>query len=117
MTESKVVDAWAILDWSLDEAAAPAVESFIREADADNLHLLMSWINVGEVYYIISKRHGRERAADFLDRLPSLLIRVVLPDEDAILGAAEVKAAHPVSYSLRDLTGPIGKRQRHHRRR
>jgi predicted nucleic acid-binding protein len=99
MTESKVVDAWAMIVWLLDQPAAPAVDSLIQEADAGNLHLLMSWINVGEVYYIIAKRHGRDRAADFLDRLPSLPIRVVLPDEDAILAAAEVKASHPVSYS------------------
>jgi hypothetical protein len=47
MTESKVVDAWAIIAWVLDQAAAPAVESFLQEAE---LHLLMSWINVGDVF-------------------------------------------------------------------
>src|SRR5450759_4977928 len=99
MPASKVVDAWAMIAWLLDQAAAPAVESFIQEADAGNLQLLMSWMNVGEVYYIISKRHGSERAAEFLSRLPSLPIRLVLPDEDGILAAAEVKAAHPVSFS------------------
>ena len=99
MPGSKVVDAWAMIAWLLDQAAAPAVESFLQEADAGNLHLLMSWINAGEVYYIISKRHGQERAADFLKRLPSLPIRLVLPDEDGILAAADVKAGHPVSYS------------------
>jgi PIN domain len=31
--------------------------------------------------------------------LPSLPIRLVLPDEDGILAAAAIKAAHPVSYS------------------
>lgn len=99
MPESKVVDAWAIIVWLLDQPAAPAVESLIQEADAGNVHLLMSWLNVGEVFYIISKRHGPERAADFLDRLPSLPIRLVLPDEDGILAAAAIKAAYPVSYS------------------
>jgi predicted nucleic acid-binding protein len=99
MPASKVVDAWAMIAWLLDQAAAPAVESFIQEAAAGNLQLLMSWMNVGEVYYIISKRHGSERAAEFLSRLPSLPIRLVLPDEDGILAAAEVKAAHPVSFS------------------
>jgi predicted nucleic acid-binding protein len=98
MPASKVVDAWAMIAWLLDQAAAPAVESFIQEAAAGNLQLLMSWMNVGEVYYIISKRHGSERAAEFLSRLPSLPIRLVLPDEDGILAAAEVKAAHPVSF-------------------
>jgi predicted nucleic acid-binding protein len=99
MTKSKVVDAWAMIAWPLDQGAARTVESFLQEADAGKLHLFMSWINVGEVYYVISKRHGHESAADFLDRLPSLPIRVVLPAEDAILAAAKVKAAHPVSYS------------------
>jgi predicted nucleic acid-binding protein len=99
MPETKVVDSWAIIVWLLDQPAAAAVEAFIQEADEGNLHLIMSWVNVGEVFYIISRRHGQERAADFIDRLPSLPIRLVLPDEDAILGAAAIKAAHPVSYS------------------
>jgi ribonuclease VapC len=99
MPDSKVIDAWAVITWLLDQPAALAVEAFLQEADAGNLQLSMSWMNVGEVYYIICKRHGHERAVDFLDRLPSLPIRVVLPDEDAIVAAAEVKAAHPVSYS------------------
>ncbi len=58
----------------------------------------MSWMNVGEVYYIIAKRYGRERAKQFLNRLPFLPIRLVLPDEKGILAAAEVKASHPVSF-------------------
>jgi len=99
MPACKVVDAWAMLAWLLDQAAAPAVESFFQQADAGDLQLVMSWINVGEVYYIISRRHGPERAADFLNRLPSLPIRLVLPDEDGILAAAEVKARHPISFS------------------
>jgi len=75
------------------------VESFIEAADAGNLKLVMSWMNVGEVYYIISKRHGRDSAEEFLSRLPSLPIRLVLPDQDGILAAARVKAAHPVAFS------------------
>ena len=98
MPDSKVVDAWALLAWLLDQPASSAVESCLQEADAGKLNLLMSWMNVGEVYYIIAKRYGRERAKQFLDRLPSLPIRLVLPDENGILAAAEVKASHPVSY-------------------
>ena len=56
-------------------------------------------MNVGEVYYIISKRHGAQWAEEFLNRLPSLPIRLVLPDENGILAAAKVKAAHRVAFS------------------
>jgi predicted nucleic acid-binding protein len=97
--ETKIMDAWALIAWLLDQDAASTVESLIQKADTGKLHLLMSWMNAGEVFYIISKRHGRERAADFLMRLPSLPIRLVLPDESGVLAAAKVKASHPVSYS------------------
>jgi predicted nucleic acid-binding protein len=88
-----------MIAWLLDQAAAPSVESLFQEADAGNLRLLMSWMNVGEVYYIISKRYGPEGATRFLERLPSLPIRLVLPDESGILAAANAKARHAVSYS------------------
>jgi predicted nucleic acid-binding protein len=96
---SKVVDAWAMITWLLDQANAAAVESFIQAADAGRINLVMSWMNVGEVYYIIFKRHGRDPAKEFLSRLPSLPIRLVLPDQDGILAAAKVKATHPVAFS------------------
>jgi predicted nucleic acid-binding protein len=46
-----------------------------------------------------SQCHGRESAEEFLNRLPSLPIRLVLPDEVGILAAAEVKAANRVAFS------------------
>jgi predicted nucleic acid-binding protein len=98
MPAAKVIDSWAMIAWLLDQAAAPAVESLLREADAGKLELLMSWINVAEVYYIAAKRHGLQRAEEFLSRIPSLPIRVVLPDEDGIMAAARIKAAHPVAF-------------------
>jgi len=45
------------------------------------------------------KRHGRDSAEAFLDRLPYLPIRLMLPDQDGIPAAAKVKATHPVAFS------------------
>jgi hypothetical protein len=42
MPESKVIDAWAMIAWLLDQTAAPVVELFLQEADAGNLNLVMS---------------------------------------------------------------------------
>jgi hypothetical protein len=36
-----------MIAWLLDQEAAPSVEAIMQEADAGNLQLLMSWINVG----------------------------------------------------------------------
>ena len=99
MPESiKVVDSWAMVAWVQDEPAASTVESFLQEADSGNIELVMSWLNVAETFYILAKRKSPQLAEEFLSRLPSLPIRIVLPDEDAIMVAARIKAAHPVAF-------------------
>jgi predicted nucleic acid-binding protein len=96
---TKVVDSWAMIAWLLDQGAASKVEAIFQDADDGKLQLLMSWINVGEVYYIAAKRYGREKAERFLLRLPSLPIRVVLPDETDIIEAARLKGSHRLAYA------------------
>jgi uncharacterized protein len=95
---SKVVDSWAMVAWIRDEPAASRVEVFLRAAFAGQVELLMSWINVAETFYILAKRDNPGVAEEFLIRLPSLPIRVVLPNEDDIMEAARVKAAHAVAF-------------------
>ncbi len=95
---SKVVDSWALVAWIRDEPAASQVEVFIREAVAGRVELVMSLINVAETFYILAKRDNLGVAEEFLTRLPSLPIRVVSPNEDDIMSAARVKAAHPVAF-------------------
>lgn len=58
----------------------------------------MSWLNVAETYYILAKRDSPVVADEFLARLPSLPIRTVLPDEESIMAAARIKAAHRVAF-------------------
>jgi len=95
---TKVVDSWAMVAWVQDELAAPIVESFLQDADSGNIQLLMSWLNVAETFYILAKRKNPKIAEEFLVRLPSLPIRIVLPDEKSIMRAARVKAAHTVAF-------------------
>jgi predicted nucleic acid-binding protein len=94
----RVVDSWAIVAWIRDESAAEAVERFLQEAEAGRCQLAMSWINVAETFYILAKRDSPEVAQAFLTRLPSLPLRVVLPNEEGIMAAARIKAAHPVAF-------------------
>jgi uncharacterized protein len=95
---TKVVDSWPVVAWLLSQSAAAAVESYLQRADAGEMNLVMSWVNVGEVFYIVAKRHGVQRANEFLSRLPSLPIRLVLPDEDGILAAARIKAGYALAF-------------------
>jgi uncharacterized protein len=100
MPDSKVVDAWALLAWLRDERpAADSVRATLQEADEGNLRLSMSWINVGEVYYMLARKHDSKTAEIFLTRLPSLPIRLVLPDEEQIVAAAKLKSTYRISYA------------------
>ena len=59
----------------------------------------MSWINAGEVYYMLARKHDAKTAEEFLIRLPSLPIRLVLPEEEDIIAAAKLKSAYRISYA------------------
>lgn len=96
---SVVLDSWAVIAWIREEAAASRVDNIIRQADADGLPMWMSWINAGEVYYMLVRKHGAPAADEFLTRLPSLPLRLDLPDEGAVIEAAKLKAARRLSYA------------------
>jgi predicted nucleic acid-binding protein len=100
MPGSKVIDAWALLAWVRDEQpAAESVRDSLQRAEEGSLQLSMSWVNAGEVYYMLARKHDPKTAEEFLTRLPSLPIRFVLPDEDDILAAARLKATRRISYA------------------
>ncbi len=100
MPDSKVVDAWALLAWVRDEQpAANHVKGCLLQAEEGSIQLFMSWINAGEVYYMLARKHDTKTAEEFLTRLPSLPIQLVLPDEEDIIAAAKLKSAHRLSYA------------------
>jgi predicted nucleic acid-binding protein len=96
---SKVVDSWALLAWLRDEKPAAYVRNVLQQAEAGDIQLLMSWINAGEVYYMLARKHNTPIAEEFLTRLPSLPIRLVKPDEGAVIAAARLKSMHKISHA------------------
>jgi predicted nucleic acid-binding protein len=96
--EFKVIDSWAMVAWIQDEPAAQAIERFFDEAESGGLRLSMSILNVGETFYILAKRKSMAIAEQFLQELPAMPIRVVVPDAAGILAAARIKATHAVAY-------------------
>ena len=70
-----------------------------QQAQRRRLDLAMSWINLGEVYYLLAKRHGGAHADQFLSDLALIPLRPVVPDERTIIGAARWKSQFPISYA------------------
>ncbi len=99
MIVSVVFDSWPLLAWIRNEASASRVDELLDQAERGELLLSMSWINAGEVFYMLVRKHSQKVADEFLTRLPSLPIRLVLPDELAVLESAKLKASRRISYA------------------
>jgi predicted nucleic acid-binding protein len=97
--ESLVFDAWAIVAWLNEEPPAPKVRHLLEEAEKGNVEVYMSLVNAGEVFYITAKKEGLLRAKEIIRELLDSPITFVLPSEEQIWKAAEVKARFPLSYA------------------
>jgi predicted nucleic acid-binding protein len=91
LTES--LDSWAVLSWlGGDEPAAARVEAAMPSRP------VMSWINLGEVAYIVERRAGVDRARRVVRDLRPRL-KMDLPSEARVLEAAHLKAGYAMAYA------------------
>ena len=82
MTAS-VLDSWAMIGWLQGEEPARAkVRDLLDEASRGETRVGISLINVGEVFYLMAKRHGAAPAERFLSDLAMMPIQALLPIED-----------------------------------
>lgn len=88
------LDSWAVLAWlDGDEPAAAAVAKALeRERPA------MSWINLVEVSYRLTRDHGRDEAERVISDLRSQ-INEDLPGVSAMRAVASLKAEHPIALA------------------
>ena len=59
---------------------------------------LMSWINLGEVHYVLRRLHGEDAATETVRDLRDV-IDARLPDERLVVDAARIKADQPMAYA------------------
>lgn len=89
-----VLDSWALLAYlEDDEPAAGTVEELLRAERP-----IVSWINLGEVFYVIHRRHGHHAATQTVRDIRGITTPD-LPTEGRILQAARIKAGHPMAYA------------------
>jgi len=89
-----VLDSWAVLRFLEDsDPVASAVSDLL-----DRQRPVMSWINLGEVHYVLRRLHGEEAAAETVRDIRDV-IDVRLADERLVIDAARIKADHPMAYA------------------
>jgi len=97
--KSIVLDSWAIMAYVLNEPAAEQVADIIANAREDNARLLMSVINVGEVWYSLRRRSSARNADEAMGALRSIGIEFIDADWPQTQIAAQFKSRGGISYA------------------
>jgi predicted nucleic acid-binding protein len=89
-----VLDSWAVLAYLHERMPASALVADLLEHEQP----VMSWINLGEVFYVLCRATDENRARTAVRDLRDVL-SAELPDETLVLRAAGLKAARPMAYA------------------
>jgi uncharacterized protein len=98
--KTRVLDSWAILEWiNGRNPAGTFVDALLAEGEEGKARLLMSAINVGEVYYFLRKSQGQNLAEFWRESSRGLPVNIDVPTAEDIWAAASLKALFPISYA------------------
>ena len=99
MSESLVLDSFALVSLFHKEAGWQKVQAALYAQEKAPARALLNWINWGEFFYIVKRRVGGPRADEALRLLEQLPIDLVPVDQPLVKAAAEIKSQHAVSYA------------------
>jgi predicted nucleic acid-binding protein len=99
VSERIVLDSFALISLLNKEAGWQIVQKSLYDLQAKGEKALLSWINWGEVYYVIARRAGRAKAVETIQLLEQLPIKLEDVDLQLVRSAAEVKCDYAVSYA------------------
>jgi len=81
------------------QPAGDLVQKLLTKAEHGKIRLLMSAINVGEVYYFLRKRHSEALAESWRESSRTLPATIEVPTDDDIWDAATLKSRFPIAYA------------------
>ena len=94
-----ILDSYALLAYFQGEHGGEQIRKILKEASTGQAQVSLSVINLGEIYYIISRRRGEESARSIVEDMALLPIELLAATTERILHAASIKARYCVSYA------------------
>jgi len=91
-----VLDSWAIMAYLEDEPSAERIADLISDAHDDGVPLLMSVVNAGEIWYIITRRTNAAEA----NRTIALLQQIGIKFVDANWLLTKIAAGYKVKGNI-----------------
>jgi predicted nucleic acid-binding protein len=87
-----VLDSWAILRYLEDAGPTASMVADLLEHERP----IVSWINLGEVFYVVRRVQGEDAASQTVRDLRQVIVPEV-PSPARVIEAARIKAEHPMA--------------------
>jgi len=94
-----VLDSFALLAYLGGEPGQEQVKEILAGAERGEAEVYLCLVNLGEVIYITERKLGLAEAQRALAAIEQLPIQVIEANRELTLGAAHIKASHPLSFS------------------
>ena len=95
---TRVIDSYALMAFFEDEPGADLVRDLILKAEENKVNLLISVVNLGEVWYSIARTTSPEVADQYIGEIDGMAIEVVDADWQLTRQAAIFKVNANISY-------------------
>jgi len=96
---TRALDASALIAYLEKEPGYEKIkDAFVRAAEAEK-RLLMSVVNWGEVYYILIKEYGLEKAHEVISLIETFPLDIIPDDKETAMQAARYKALKKLPYA------------------
>jgi ribonuclease VapC len=94
----KVLDSFALMAFLMDEPGAVAVNDLLLQAMRNEIQLLITVVNLGEVYYSIARGSSHAIAEQMIIQFLELSIETIPVDWEITRQATILKADIPIAY-------------------
>lgn len=94
-----VFDSFALIALFRQEKGYELVRDLLVKMANDESEGYISAVNVGEIYYMISRKSNTKSAETAIAAVRQMPITIVEPDLKICLDAAAIKAKHSLSYA------------------
>jgi len=88
-----LLDSYALLAYFQAEPAGAAVRNILKDASSNHVLAFLSVISLGEIYYIIARKIGEEKAGASVKDISCLPIGLIDVTTKRVLAAAPCESA------------------------
>ncbi|HBC87116.1 MAG TPA: PIN domain nuclease [Lentisphaeria bacterium] len=94
-----ILDSWAVLAYLQGEPSAEKISSLISGSQENKYKILMSVINLGEVWYIIAREISEKEADAAISTIVNWGIEIRDADWQIVKEASRFKSKNRISYA------------------